>query len=118
MAATNLSRLLQVFLGQTQLFLPDEGGVLRRHKAALARHGLQKTISGQVFVGPLDGDDAQMQVPGQGAHGGQGLTGGEGAVHDLGFDLGADLFIQRLVAVVADEDLHKLTVLSVLGVLV
>ena len=69
MAATNLRRLLQVFLGQTQLLLPDEGGVLRCHKAALAGHRLQKTISGQVFVGPLDGDDAQVQVSSQGAHG-------------------------------------------------
>src|SRR5699024_947679 len=83
--------------------------VLLRHEAALARHGVNVSIPLQLLVGPLGGDHADPQVPGQGPDGGQGLPGlqpprGHGAL-----DLPADLLVDGLAAGVADDDVHGFT---------
>ena len=106
-----------MFLCLPLLFLLHKVFVQRRHKAPTSHGGLDKPIPLQVLIGFLDGDDAHMYGFGQGTHGRDGLAGGQFPTHDLGLDLGRDLFVDRLAVVAADDD-FQLTSSPCFGVLI
>ena len=89
-----------VFLGQFQ--------VLLRYKAALPCHGVDVSISFQLLIGPLGGDDADTQVPGQSPDGWERLPRPELSRGNSPLDLAADLLINRQAAGIADDDIQCL----------
>jgi hypothetical protein len=47
-----------------QVFLPDQVGVARRNKAALAGNGIEKAFLFKLVIRALGGDNADMQILG------------------------------------------------------
>ncbi len=86
--------------------LPEQSQIRLRHKAALAGHGVDQPLGLQFVIGPLGGDDGYFQVLGQPTDGGQRVPRRQSAGEDLGLDLPADLIVDRLDAVVSDNEFH------------
>ncbi len=86
--------------------LPQNLQIVVRHKAALARHGVDEAVGFQFVVGPLGGDDRDLEILGQSPDGGQCFPRRQGAGEDLRLDLTVDLIIDRLVGGVSDDEFH------------
>ena len=95
-----------MLLGDALLLFLIEFFVLCRHEASPSHSGLDEAVPLEVFIGFLDGDDADVDGLRQGPHGGDGVPRLELAAHYHGLDLGCNLFVNRFVGIVADNDFH------------
>ena len=86
-----------------QLFLPEQLGVLLRHKGAFSGDGIEESLLLQLVIGPLGSDNADAEILCQPTDGGQRLILGECAGNDLLLELGIDLFIDGCAAFIVDE---------------
>ena len=91
--------------GGDALFL-QEIEVGRGHEGALARHGVDEAFALQLVIRPLGGDDADLEVLGQLADGGQRLALLQVARKDLGPHLPQDLLVDGVGRGVGKEDAH------------
>ena len=101
--------LFDVSLDFFKTVFPDQNGVSRGNITALALQGIDEALLFQFVVGVLGGKEADAQVFRQAADGWKKFVLLKITSNNLITDLGVDLIVDGLAALVVQKDIHGIT---------